>query len=369
MTDLGFPHRHEDWRWSDLSAIEAALGALPTAPANDAAPDLSEWMLPDHDGPRLIFVDGRYVEQGSTPFLVEVGSEPHAPERGPLGTLAAQHRAVRVNAKPGARLHIINYASGGQAHLDLNYDCPAGETLHVVETYVGGGDCWTNVAVTANVGSGGRISRAVRLLQQGGVWTESVIGTLDKDANYGSVSMIGNVQSARSEYALTLGDAAEAHVDGTMVGGDTADGAKQVFDVVGRIRHEGVGGSSGQTWRSVAAKRAMVSFAGRIEVARGAQQTDANEDVKALLLDRTATANAKPELEIFADDVKCAHGATVGELDKQAMFYLASRGVPENRARTLLTEAFVADAFEAVENADLRDLLGADARRALETVR
>ncbi|MGB3722584.1 MAG: SufD family Fe-S cluster assembly protein [Pacificimonas sp.] len=362
--DLGLPKRHEDWRWSNLKAIEAALDASPRLAANDAAPDLSDYMIPDHDGPVLIFVDGRYVEQGSTPGHVKTEVEAHAPERGPLGALAAKHRAVRVVAKLGKRLHILHFASGGQAHLDLHYDCPAGETMRVVETYVGGGECWTNVAVTATVADGGKVRRAVRLLQDGGVWTESVTGTVADAAHYGSVSMIGSAASVRSEYSLVLGDKAHAQVDGTMVAGGT-----QILDIIGRIRHEGVGGTSGQTWRMVAANRAQASFAGRIEVARGAQQTDANEDIKALLLDRTATVNAKPELEIFADDVKCAHGATVGELDPNALFYLASRGVPEDDAKTLLTEAFVADAFEAVENADLREMLGADARRALERVR
>nr|WP_255536535.1 SufD family Fe-S cluster assembly protein [Pacificimonas pallii] len=364
LDDIGLPTRHEDWRWSDLSAIETALTSAPTRPANDAAPDLRPWMVPEHDGPLLIFVDGRYVEQGSTPGYVKTAMAADVDGHGLLGKLARAHRTVAVTAKPGERLHIIHFASGGQAHLDLVYDCPAGETMRVIETYVGGGDCWTNVAVTASAGEGGRIRRAVRVLQDGGVWTESVAGTVGTAAHYGSVSMLGSVASARSEYALVLGDDADARVDGTMVGG-----GRQILDIVGRVRHEGVGGTSGQTWRAVAANKAQASFAGRIEVARGAQRTDANEDIKALLLDRTATVNAKPELEIFADDVKCAHGATVGELDRNALFYLASRGVPEDAAKTLLTEAFVADAFEAVENAELRDLLGNDARAALEAVR
>ena len=87
--------------------------------------------------------------------------------------------------------------------------------------------------------------------------------------------------------------------------------------------------------------KATGTYLGRIEVARGAQKTDAEQSVKAMLLDRGATANAKPELEIFADDVKCAHGATVGELDADQLFYLASRGLPPAEARALLLEGFV----------------------------
>jgi Fe-S cluster assembly protein SufD len=97
-------------------------------------------------------------------------------------------------------------------------------------------------------------------------------------------------------------------------------------------------------------------------VARGAQKTDGEQSLKGLLLNRGATINAKPELEIFADDVKCAHGATVGELNRDALFYLASRGVPQVEAKALLTQAFVADAIdrigeEAVRNAFHRDAL------------
>src|SRR3546814_6443215 len=107
---------------------------------------------------------------------------------------------------------------------------------------------------------------------------------------------------------------------------------------------------SRQLWRSVADDRATCSVAARVEVARDAQKTDGEQSLKGLLLARTATVNAKPELEIFADDVKCAHGATVGELDKAALFYLASRGVPPEEAKALLTRAFIADAIDRIRS-------------------
>jgi Fe-S cluster assembly protein SufD len=84
-----------------------------------------------------------------------------------------------------------------------------------------------------------------------------------------------------------------------------------------------------------------------VAVVRDAQHTNSVQSVKAMLLDRTATANAKPELEIYADDVKCAHGATVGELDQQAMFYLAARGIPPSEAKKLLMQAFIMSMFES----------------------
>src|SRR5690606_5075343 len=93
-----------------------------------------------------------------------------------------------------------------------------------------------------------------------------------------------------------------------------------------------------------------VTYLGKIVISEGAQHIDAEQSSKALLLARTATANAKPELEIYANEVKCAHGATVGELDKRALFYMATRGIDPAEAKALLTEAFVADAIEPIED-------------------
>ena len=112
-------------------------------------------------------------------------------------------------------------------------------------------------------------------------------------------------------------------------------------EIVSNVRHQEPNATSRQVIRSVLNGKAVGTYLGKIEVARDAQKTDAEQSVKAMLLDRGATANAKPELEIFADDVKCAHGATVGELDANQLFYLGSRGLPPAEARALLLEGFV----------------------------
>ena len=112
-------------------------------------------------------------------------------------------------------------------------------------------------------------------------------------------------------------------------------------EIVTTVKHVGERGRSRQIVRSVLNGKATGSYLGKVEVARGAQQTDAEQSVKAMLLDRGATANCKPELEIFADDVKCAHGATVGELDPMQLFYAESRGMDPASARALLLEGFV----------------------------
>ena len=109
---------------------------------------------------------------------------------------------------------------------------------------------------------------------------------------------------------------------GANIGGGLSN-----LEIVTTVRHVGERGRSRQTVRSVLGGKAVGTYLGKVEVARDAQKTDAEQSVKAMLLDRGATANCKPELEIFADDVKCAHGATVGELDADQLFYAMSRGL------------------------------------------
>jgi Fe-S cluster assembly protein SufD len=123
----------------------------------------------------------------------------------------------------------------------------------------------------------------------------------------------------------------------------------QTIEIITTVTHAEPNATSNQQVRSILSGNAKGSYLGKVAVARDAQKTDSVQSVKAMLLDRTATANAKPELEIYADDVKCAHGATVGELDKQAMFYLAARGLPPAEAKTLLLQAFIASVFEGAD--------------------
>ncbi|HYX47970.1 MAG TPA: SufD family Fe-S cluster assembly protein [Sphingomicrobium sp.] len=123
-------------------------------------------------------------------------------------------------------------------------------------------------------------------------------------------------------------------------------------EIVTNVKHVGPGGRSRQTIRSVLNGKAIGSYLGKVEVARGAQQSDGEQSVKAILLDRGATANCKPELEIYADDVKCAHGASVGELDQMQLFYAESRGMDPASARTLLLEGFVMGLWDSATEAD-----------------
>ncbi|MFM5894338.1 MAG: SufD family Fe-S cluster assembly protein [Novosphingobium sp.] len=135
----------------------------------------------------------------------------------------------------------------------------------------------------------------------------------------------------------------------TLGAAQLANGA-QTLEVVTEVHHLAPDAVSRQTVRSVAGGGASVNYLGKVKVARGADGTDGSQSVRAMLLDRQSSANAKPELEIFADDVKCAHGCAVGELDAQALFYMASRGLPPETAKRLMLQAFVAEAFVGAED-------------------
>ena len=140
----------------------------------------------------------------------------------------------------------------------------------------------------------------------------------------------------RVELDVTLASDAEFEMFGANIGGGASN-----LEIITNVRHVGERGRSRQTVRSVLGGKAVGTYLGKVEVARDAQKTDAEQSVKAMLLDRGAMANCKPELEIFADDVKCAHGASVGELDATQMFYAMARGLPPAQARALLLEGFV----------------------------
>ncbi|MGB7412295.1 SufD family Fe-S cluster assembly protein [Sphingopyxis granuli] len=149
----------------------------------------------------------------------------------------------------------------------------------------------------------------------------------------------------RIELNVTLHEGADFTLGAAQIGG-----GEQTLEIVTTVTHAEPGARSRQMVRSVLGGTATGTYLGKVAVARGAQQTDSEQDVKAMLLDRSATANAKPELEIFADDVQCAHGCAIGELDAQALFYLQSRGLPPAGAKKILLQAFVAGVFDGAED-------------------
>jgi Fe-S cluster assembly protein SufD len=340
-------NRTESWRWSDLSALPALAEARPTARVPDALP----WLACDK-GVRLLFVDGelRHGDVEIGPLAIET--------RHPLGRLAGKSgwslRLGRDQAPPGL-VQIVHVSTGAADHLAAEIVLDADAQASIVETFIGEG--WTNRLTGIALGKGARLMLNRRVLGGAGFVSLTDRATLGKGASLIAATLAGGGRDTRLDGEIDLaGEGAYAEAAGALL----ARG-RQRHDANLVVRHRVPGGTSRQLWRSVADDRATCSVAARVEVARDAQKTDGEQSLKGLLLNRGATINAKPELEIFADDVKCAHGATVGELDRAALFYLESRGVTPDEAKALLTRAFVADALDRIGEKKVREAFYADA--------
>ena len=182
-----------------------------------------------------------------------------------------------------------------------------------------------------------------------------------KGARFEAFKVITGGKYARVELEVTLEEGAHFEFGGVTIGGD-----EKTQEFVTTTIHAHPGATSNQTVRAVQWGRSTGNFLGEIKVVRDAQKTDAAQDFKGLLLEAGASANAVPQLEIFADDVKCAHGATVGALDEAARYYMAARGISPNLAQRLLVQAFIGDAFVALEDEPARERLLEAALEVLE---
>ncbi|AJP70726.1 SufD family Fe-S cluster assembly protein [Sphingomonas hengshuiensis] len=357
MTVLDLPSpKQEAWRWADMGALRTAAESAPATTGIDPAT-----LFLDIEGPRLCFVDGVFEPAHSRPGPVQVAPQIAATEH-PLGRLAVgEGWVLRVGAEHAVgTIQVVHLGSGGESHVPARIALDADAVASIVETFAGHG--WANRLTQISLDTGARLMRSVRLVQADGfvsIRDEAEIGAA---ASLVSIFLGAGGMGSRIDGTLTLtGKGAFAEMGGALL-----TRASQRQEAAVTVRHEAVEGSSRQLWRAVAADRSAASLAARVEVARAAQQTDGEQSLRGLLLDRGATVNLKPELEIFADDVKCAHGATVGELDRMALFYLQSRGIDEARAKALLTRAFVADAVARIGDETVRAAFEADADRWLE---
>ena len=345
--------RAEAWRWADLGGLAAAAALAPIA-----RPEV-EWL--DLPGDRLLFVDGAFDADASRLDRVRLESlsgSDHALGKHARGTGWALRLDRDAAADP---VQVVHAATGRENHLPAEIVLGADAVAQVVETFVGAG--WSNRATRIALGPSARLQRSVRLLQAGGFVSLRDEATLDRGASLINVTLGAGSAGSRVDAQVRVGEGAYAEVGGALL---TAAEQKQECAV--RVHHAEPNGQSHQLWRAVAADRSQASLAAAVEVARHAQKTDGEQSLRGLLLHRTATVNLKPELEIFADDVKCAHGATVGELDGRALFYMQSRGIPRARAQALLTRAFAADALGRIGNETVREAFEADADAWLEAV-
>lgn len=228
---------------------------------------------------------------------------------------------------------------------------PAGTEATIVERHDGSGAYWNNMRVQIHLPAGARLTH-YRFVTAA---TESVSTILthiraERDARYTAFSLIAGEGVVRNQIEAEItGAGAEVSLNGVNL----LSGAQHA-DTTITVSHQAPHARSWQSYKNVLADRARGVFQGKIHVDRAAQKTDGYQLSNTLMLSSLAEMDVKPELEIYADDVKCSHGATSGKVDETALFYLRARGISESVARLMLVEAFVRDVIETAPHEGIR---------------
>jgi Fe-S cluster assembly protein SufD len=371
FTDLGFPTTHdEEWRFTNVSSIARGKFAAPKAVAPGDVDQLAPWTA----GLRIVFVNGLLTEP-----VVEV---PKGVSIGNLDESAleylAQHASYESNPfvalntaflNQGAYLRVargtvveqpihIVYVTLGAAEAPAVHPrslIVVGPDAHctIVESYVGAGSYFTN-AVTEIVAAQGAVVDHYKVTVEapGAQHVATLQATLGRSTNFSSHSISLGGALVRNDANATLSEGTEATLNGLYI----VNGAQHI-DNHTAIDHAKPHANSHELYKGILDGKASAVFNGRIIVRKDAQKTDSKQTNKNLVLSDEAVIDTKPELQIWADDVKCTHGATIGQLDDEAMFYLRSRGIDKQNARSLLTYAFAQDIIDRIKVPLLRDSL------------
>jgi Fe-S cluster assembly protein SufD len=387
--EQGLPHRRvEEWKYTDLRALMRE--ARPLAPAPDSiALDkarLPSAVLRDHAHLRLTLVDGSFApslsDVGLLPAGVRVTSlaealalgDPVVLER--LGAQKPANAALELNAAFMTDGVVLTVDAGVAVELPVLLQSVhtgmegratytrslvlmgEGASLSLVEAYEGadGAADQTNAVVEADLAAGARLDRiAVQTESFDALHLSTLVVSLGAKAELRSFGFSAGAAVARNQLFVEYrGEDAKALISGaTMLAG------KRHADTTLVVDHIVPGGESREAFNAVVDGEARSIFQGKIIVKPFAQKTDGRMMSRSLLLAEGAEAYNKPELEIFADDVQCAHGATCGALDEDLLFYCKARGIPEPEAEAILVQAFLGEAIETVDNETLRDALTA----------
>jgi len=365
----GLPHRRvEAWKYTDLRALIRTVPPLAQEQPSDEI-GLAD-PLPGLDRARLVIVDGRYrpdlsdlsgldgltvrpvaalLDEGDPRFGAELGPAEDAVMA--LNT-ALMTDGVAIDVPAGAVIeraveiaHVTTSAVG--AYVRNLVRVGEGASLRIVESHVGriGSAYQSNSVTEATIGDRAKVVWA-KLQSEGDAAVH--IGTLAVSIGAETVFdhlvlMTGAALSRSQTFVRFGGEFARAGLHGaTMIGG------RQHADITLGVDHAVPNGQSRERFKAVMDGRADGVFQGRIVVRPDAQKVDARMMTQGLLLSEESSFSAKPELEIFADDVQCAHGATSGQIDEEMLFYLLARGIPRAEAETLLVTAFLAEAIEGL---------------------
>jgi len=315
--------RDEDWRWSDLKGVVRAVP--PPSPAADkptTPPPLAD-LVTDSE---IVMVNGRADAFGF-----------HA--------VAGAPRTLR--------LRIISRADHTAHQGLLTLDIEPDAELTLIETYEGEGSAYlSDVSLAVSIGENARLERIVLIDEPADAVSISQSQVeLRAGASFSQTVMASGARLQRHEtHVRHPGAGAQVRIDGLYLLAD-----RRHADLTTVVEHDAPDGVTTQLTKGVAKDQARGVFQGRIVVAEGADRTDARMGHHALLLNDGAEIDAKPELEIYADDVSCAHGNTVGSIDEDALFYMRARGIPEAEARALLMEAFVGEVVDRIQHDGARE--------------
>ena len=380
---LGFPTRREEaWRFNDLRPLQRGF-APGRGAARGTADDIAPWRLAGA-AHRLVLVDGRFdaglsdlgdVPAGTwlastartlaeRPQLVETaldaadeaGRQPFAALNAALfadGFVLALEPGVAL-ARPVEIIRLSRVAAPASFHTRNAIVLGAGSSARVVETSCGSGAYWSNAVTAVRLGAGATLAHA-QLQDEGAEAIHLALtrAALAQDARYDAFALALGARLARQEILARFdGEGGACGIDGAFLVRGEQEATIATF-----VDHAAPGCTTRELVKGVAEDRAHGVFLGRIAVRPEGQKTDAQQMSRNLLLSRRAAIDTKPELEILADDVKCSHGATVGDLDADALFYLRARGIAEADARRLLVEAFAAETLDRVADRSIRDLL------------
>jgi Fe-S cluster assembly protein SufD len=365
----------EDWKYTDLKV----LANLSLGPAPRATVDISGHLLPEMVGTRQVFVNGHHAPHASCASAVpagvrflplsiaseachSLGSLENSAKRGlfeDLNTARFEDGAVLLvpkNMKVALPLHLLFITKADTpiaVFPRVMVVLERGAELELVEEHHGEGIYLSCPVVEVRLGEGA-ILRHERVQRE----SEEAfhLGTLKaevaKGGQYHSHTLSFGARLSRQQPWVRLAEGAEVSLDGLAL----LDG-HQVADTHSFLLHAEPHATSHQLHKCIVDGRARAIFNGQILVAPHAQGTDARQQSRNLLLSESARVDTKPQLEIYADDVKCSHGATVGQLDPEELFYLQSRGLNADDARNLLTYGFAADVLNRIPVASLRRAL------------
>jgi len=374
----GLPHRRvEEWKYTDLRALmrEALpLAAPPDAAAKTHAKDAGR-LFAGVDCRRLVFVDGAFVPEASDLTAeagLSIGSLAEALAEGDaqLGkAFQTDDAAVALNTALMGDGAVIRIAAGTalQRPIQLVFAASAGKPsaafirslilietgakVALIETHEGGGN-QINAAVELNVDDKAQVDY-IKTTQTHGLHVGSMLATVGADAIFNTFAFNADASLVRNQmFVRFAGEGTKAGIRGVSLGRN-----KDHLDTTLLIEHAAGRCESREQFRSVLDDEAQGVFQGKIVVKPHAQKTDAKMMTRALLLSEDAEADNKPELEIFADDVICGHGATISAPSEELKFYLRSRGIPEQEAEALLVQAFVGEAIEEIAHKGIREAL------------